>query len=62
MPLNYLITLFSAIDFGFSCAISANGLLETNCGSYVYSAPEVLDGEKYDGYAADVWSMGKNTD
>lgn len=45
-------------DFGFARKLPKHGLLETNCGSYVYTAPEVLDGEKYDGIAADVWSMG----
>jgi len=46
------------VDFGFARKMPKHGLLETNCGSYVYTAPEVLDGEKYDGIAADVWSMG----
>ncbi|XP_078318714.1 testis-specific serine/threonine-protein kinase 1-like [Crassostrea virginica] len=45
-------------DFGFARYMKKSGLLNTNCGSYVYSAPEVLEGAEYEGVQADIWSMG----
>ncbi|XP_063445147.1 testis-specific serine/threonine-protein kinase 2-like [Mytilus trossulus] len=45
-------------DFGFARTMPSDTLLETNCGSYVYTAPEVMDGNNYDGVTADIWSMG----
>ncbi len=32
--------------------------METHCGSYAYACPKILRSEPYDGFAADVWSMG----
>ena len=32
--------------------------METFCGSFIYACPTVLQGNAYDGFAADVWSMG----
>ncbi|XP_041363071.1 CBL-interacting protein kinase 15-like [Gigantopelta aegis] len=45
-------------DFGFARYNPTHELLDTFCGSYAYAAPEVLNGEEYDGAQVDVWSMG----
>nr|XP_006818449.1 PREDICTED: serine/threonine-protein kinase MARK1-like [Saccoglossus kowalevskii] len=45
-------------DFGFSTLMPRSGFMQTHCGSYVYTAPEILEGVKYDGQKADIWSMG----
>lgn len=45
-------------DFGMSCLFFPQSLLQTACGSPHYCAPEVLSETLYDGYAADVWSLG----
>ena len=49
---------FLSSDFGFARFTKKRTLLRTNCGSYVYTAPEILEGKEYDGVAADIWSMG----
>lgn len=46
------------IDFGFTREFTKSSLLETHCGSLAYTAPEVINGRKYSGPAADVWSLG----
>ena len=45
-------------DFGFcKPQTSSHSVLQTNCGSPVYAAPEVIKREPYS-YPADVWSLG----
>ena len=60
-PENILITknkILKIIDFGLSNYYSNGKLLSTLCGSPSYTAPEVILGNKYDGFASDVWTMG----
>ncbi|XP_061175063.1 testis-specific serine/threonine-protein kinase 1-like [Saccostrea echinata] len=45
-------------DFGIARYINNSEKLSTTCGSYVYTAPEVMNGEEYNGAQADIWSMG----
>ena len=44
-------------DFGFSMTVEfAHQKLSTHCGSYSYAAPEILNGQTYDGTQVDAWS------
>jgi len=46
-------------DFGFARFTEADVLLKTICGSFVYTAPELIAGEQdYSGFLADAWSAG----
>lgn len=61
-PENLLLDVYGNLkvsDFGLS-ALPQQGvdLLHTTCGTPNYAAPEVLNGQGYDGAAADVWSCG----
>ena len=46
------------VDFGLSNSYPKNELLITACGSPCYAAPEMINGEKYYGLKADIWSSG----
>jgi len=42
-------------DFGFSNMYKADELLQTHCGSPPYAAPELFEGQAYDGPKVDIW-------
>jgi 5'-AMP-activated protein kinase catalytic alpha subunit len=46
------------VDFGLSNSYPNNELLITACGSPCYAAPEMINGERYYGLKADIWSSG----
>ncbi len=46
------------IDFGFANMYHPRGFLETNCGSPLYAAPEIVRGVRYVGPEVDSWSLG----
>jgi serine/threonine-protein kinase HSL1, negative regulator of Swe1 kinase len=45
-------------DFGMAVWQGKSDMLKTACGSPHYAAPEVINGERYNGTASDVWSCG----
>ncbi|XP_032895086.1 testis-specific serine/threonine-protein kinase 5-like [Amblyraja radiata] len=45
-------------DFGLASRSNKDSLMSTFCGSMPYTAPEILQGHRYRGDHADVWSMG----
>jgi carbon catabolite-derepressing protein kinase len=45
-------------DFGLSSIICDGQAMLTSCGSPNYAAPEIIDGQPYDGKAIDIWSCG----
>lgn len=47
------------IDFGHSAILDKDNFIEGEAGTRGWSAPEVLSGEPYDAFLADVWSAGR---
>uniref|UniRef100_G3U0Z5 non-specific serine/threonine protein kinase n=1 Tax=Loxodonta africana TaxID=9785 RepID=G3U0Z5_LOXAF len=45
-------------QFGFTNEVNVSNKLDTFCGCPLYSAPELFQGENYDGLTLDVWSLG----
>jgi len=48
-------------DFGMSAILGGNQsalLLSSVCGTPYYTPPEVHQGNRYDGFASDIWSLG----
>ncbi|KAI8819164.1 kinase-like domain-containing protein [Fimicolochytrium jonesii] len=45
-------------DFGMASLQHSGALMKTSCGSPHYACPEIIHGDKYDGAAADIWSVG----
>ena len=60
-PENLLLTdnmILKIIDFGLSAKFDGSQFLSTKCGSPSYAAPEIIQGQKYDGFKTDVWCIG----
>ena len=45
-------------DFGTSSVVASKELQRGCCGTMPFVAPEVILAEEYDGFSADVWSLG----
>ena len=45
------------IDFGFGNFFESGELLATWCGSPPYAAPEVFEGQQYEGPQLDIWVL-----
>lgn len=50
--------LIKIADWGMAAFAPPSLQLETSCGSPHYASPEIVNGEKYQGNATDVWSCG----
>ena len=50
--------IIKIIDFGLSNFFSGEKELETPCGSPSYAPPEIIKGEKYNGFYIDIWASG----
>ena len=60
-PENLLLSknnILKIIDFGLSNYFNKMDLLSTPCGSPSYASPEMVSGNKYDGFLIDIWSSG----
>lgn len=45
-------------DFGISKVVKKGEIIREDCGTPAYTAPEVVSGNGYSGFQADVWSLG----
>lgn len=45
-------------DFGVSRLVKKHQIIKEQCGTPAYLAPEIILDEGYEGFAADVWSLG----
>lgn len=45
-------------DFGISKIVKKGEIMHEDCGTPAYTAPEVVGGNGYSGFKADVWSLG----
>jgi serine/threonine protein kinase len=45
-------------DFGVSRTLSPHKIVQEQCGTPAYLAPEIVKDEGYSGFKADVWSLG----
>jgi serine/threonine protein kinase len=50
--------LVKIADWGMAAFAPPSLQLETSCGSPHYASPEIVNGEKYQGNATDIWSCG----
>ncbi len=50
--------LVKLCDFGVSKEIKKGDMLTNKCGTLAYIAPEILKGNKYEGFGVDIWSAG----
>lgn len=50
--------LVKIADWGMAAFAPPALQLETSCGSPHYASPEIVNGEKYEGNATDIWSCG----
>ena len=60
-PENLLLSkddIIKIIDFGLSNYSRYDILLDTPCGSPNYASPEMVSGQKYNGFLTDIWSTG----
>ena len=45
-------------DFGVSRLINKDELIEEQCGTPAYLAPEIIANQGYKGFWVDIWSLG----
>ena len=60
-PENLLINssnILKIIDFGLSTFNTISEPLSSQCGSLFYASPEMITGNKYNGFQVDIWSTG----